>query len=200
MREFQVSFDGEKALYSKGKDNWFITGTGATPKPGDGALKLDQMEVRVDPRAEWKQMYDEVWRIERDFFYDPGLHGVDLKIYKVKYEPYLDRLGSREELNYLFREMLGELSIGHLYVTGGAHPELKRVPGGLLGADYRIENGRYRFAHIYNGENWNPELHAPLTQPGVNVTAGEYLLLSTERKCELRTICTAFSRRRRANR
>ncbi len=79
-------------------------------------------------------------------------------------------------MNYLFREMLGELSVGHLFVAGGAHPELKRVPGGLLGADYRIENGRYRFAHIYNGENWNPQLRAPLTQPGVNVTAGEYLL------------------------
>ena len=72
--------------------------------------------------------------------------------------------------------MLGELTVGHLYVGGGDAPEAKRVPGGLLGADFSIENGRYRFARVYNGENWNPSLRAPLTQPGVNVQAGEYLL------------------------
>ena len=72
--------------------------------------------------------------------------------------------------------MLGELSVGHMFVGGGAYPEVKKVPGGLLGADYRIENGRYRFARVYRGENWNPKLKAPLTQPGVNVVAGEYLL------------------------
>jgi tricorn protease len=175
VRFFGVSFDGEKVLYRKG-DQWFIVKSDAPPKADDGRLKVDQMEARVDPRAEWKQMYNEVWRIERDFFYDPGLHGVDLATYKAKYEPYLERLGSRTELNYLFMEMLGELSAGHLYVRGGAQPEGKRVPGGLLGADYKIENGRYRFAKVYDGENWNPQLRAPLTQPGVNVVAGEYLL------------------------
>jgi len=174
VRTFDVSFDGEKVLYRK-SDQWFIAAAGAPPKAGEGALKLDA-EIRVEPRAEWKQMYNEVWRIERDFFYDPGLHGVDLRTYEAKYEPYLERLGSRAELNYLFSEMLGELSVGHLYVGGGAHPEVKRVKGGLLGADYKIENGRYRFARVYNGENWNPQLRAPLTQPGVNVVAGEYLL------------------------
>ncbi len=174
-REFVVSFNGEKALYRKG-EQWFITATDQPVKAGEGALKMDQMEVRVDPRAEWRQMYNEVWRIERDFFYDPGLHGVDLNTFKARYEPYLDRLGSREDLNYLFREMLGELSVGHLYVGGGASRELKRLKGGLLGADYTIENGRYRFARVYNGENWNPQTRAPLTQPGVNVVAGEYLL------------------------
>ena len=175
VRAFDVSFDGQKVLYRKG-DKWFIAKADAPPKPGDGGLKIDDIEVRVDPRAEWKQMYNEVWRIERDFFYDPNLHGVDLATYKAKYEPYLERLGSRPELNYLFMEMLGELSVGHLYVRGGAQPEVKRVSGGLLGADYKIENGRYRFARVYDGENWNPELRAPLTQPGVNVVAGEYLL------------------------
>ena len=134
------------------------------------------MNVRVDPPAEWKQMYHEVWRIERDFFYDPGLHGVNWREAVKKYEPYLDRLASRADLNYLFAEMLGEMSVGHMRAGGGQQPEIKRVPGGLLGADYRIENGRYRFARVYNGENWNPQLRAPLTQPGVNVVAGEYLL------------------------
>ena len=175
VRTFDISFDGEKVLYRKG-DQWFIAKADAAPKAGDGRLKIDEIELRVEPRAEWKQMYNEVWRIERDFFYDPNLHGVDLATYKARYEPYLERLGSRPELNYLFTDMLGELSVGHLYVRGGAQPEVKRVPGGLLGADYTIENGRYRFAKVYDGENWNPELRAPLTQPGVNVVAGEYLL------------------------
>jgi tricorn protease len=175
VRAFDVSFNGEKALYCK-TEQCFIVGAGSEPKPGDGRLKIEQMQVRVDPRAEFKQMYNEVWRVERDFFYDPGLHGVDLKTYKAKYEPYLERLGSRAELNYLFNEMLGELTVGHLYVRGGDGPDVKRVPGGLLGADYKIENGRYRFAKVYDGENWNPQLRAPLTQPGVNVVAGEYLL------------------------
>jgi tricorn protease len=175
VRAFDVSFDGEKVLYRKG-DKWFIAKADTPPKPGDGGLKIDDIQIRVDPRAEWKQMYNEVWRIERDFFYDPNLHGVDLATYKARYEPYLERIGSRPELSYLLMEMLGELSVGHLYVRGGATPEIKRVPGGLLGADYKIENGRYRFARVYDGENWNPELRAPLTQPGVNVVAGEYLL------------------------
>lgn len=93
-----------------------------------------------------------------------------------RYQPYLESLMHRADLNYLFQEMLGELSVGHLYVGGGDVPDPKRVPGGLLGADYKRENGRYRFARVYNGENWNPQLRAPLTQPGVNVVAGECLL------------------------
>jgi tricorn protease len=161
-------------------ENWTITSipaSSSTPlKPGEGVLKMDEMEVRVDPRAEWRQMYHEVWRIERDFFYDPGLHGVDLQATAAKYEPYLNRIGSRNDLTYLFQEMLGEISVGHMYVGGGAQPPVKRVKVGLLGADYRVENGRYRFARVYYGENWNPQLKAPLTQPGVNVVAGEYLL------------------------
>jgi tricorn protease len=130
----------------------------------------------VDPRAEWEQMYKEVWRIERDFFYDPHHHGLDLQAAAERYERYLANLGSRTDLNYLFNEMLGELTIGHLYVGGGDVPQPKQVKGGLLGADYKVENGRYRFARVYGGENWNPETRAPLTQPGVNVAAGEYLL------------------------
>ncbi len=175
LRRFELSRDGEKMLYRQGP-NWVISASGAAPKPGEGVLKLDGMEARIDPRAEWKQMYQEVWRIERDFFYDPSLHGLDWRTAERKYEPYLETVASRGDLNYLFEEMLGELTVGHLFVRGGAFPEVKRVKGGLLGADYQIENGRYRFAKVFSGENWNPQLNAPLTQPGVNVTAGEYLL------------------------
>jgi tricorn protease len=121
-------------------------------------------------------MYKEAYRIEREFFYDPNHHGLDLNAAAKKYEPYLNSLAHRADLNYLFQEMFGDLTVGHLYVGGGDLPNPNRVPGGLLGCDYKIENGRYRFAKIFDGENWNPELRAPLTQPGVNVQEGEYLI------------------------
>jgi tricorn protease len=175
IAQADISASGEKMLIQRGKD-WSIVSTAAPAKPGDGALKLDAMEVQVDPVAEWKQMYHEVWRIQRDFLYDPGAHGLDLKAAEEKYAPYLDHLACRADLNYLFNDMLGELTLGHTYVNGGDLPEVKGTPGGLLGADYEIDSGRYRFARVYNGENWNPKLRAPLTQPGVNAKAGEYLL------------------------
>lgn len=172
---FAVSANGEKVLYKQGS-NWFIAGTAAAPKAGDGQLKLEELEVYVDPRAEWNQMYHEVWRIQRDFLYDPNHHGLNIASAENKYAPYLKNLGGRGDLNYLFEEMLGEVTIGHMFIRGGEVPEPKRVKGGLLGADYKVENGRYRFARIFNGENWNPELKAPLTQPGVDVRVGDYLL------------------------
>ncbi len=172
-----VSANGEKALMRIDK-KWQIAGTGAPPKPTDGVLKIDDMQALIDPRAEWAQMYREVWRVERDFFYDSNLHGVNYADFSTKYQKYLDRIGSRRDLNYVFGEMLGEMSVGHLYVGGGdtSIDDPKTIKGGLLGADYRIENGRYRFARIFSGESWNPKTLAPLTQPGVNVQAGEYLL------------------------
>ncbi|MBP1767116.1 MAG: periplasmic component of the Tol biopolymer transport system like protein [Candidatus Aminicenantes bacterium] len=172
---FVISANGEKILYASGQ-NWTIAPTTGPAEPGKGLLRTAEMEVYVEPRVEWKQMYHEVWRIERDFFYDPGAHGLDIKAAEKRYSVYLDGLAGRRDLNYLFEEMLGELTCGHVFVAGGDQPEVKPVPGGLLGADYAIENGRYRFARVYNGENWNPRLRAPLTQPGVNVTEGEYLI------------------------
>jgi tricorn protease len=173
---FIVSANGEKVLYRQGPASWFIAKTDSAPKPGDGALNTGAMEVLVDPRVEWNQMYHEVWRIERDFLYDPNHHGLNLPAAEKKYAPYLKAAGGRADLNYLFEEMLGEITIGHMFIFGGDIPEANHVKGGLLGADYKIENGRYRFARIYNGENWNPDLRAPLTQPGVDVKVGEYLL------------------------
>ena len=179
VNDFTVSFDGEKILYRKG-ESWSTAsaddGPGGPPKPGFGPLKLDGWEVYVEPRAMWKQIYNETWRIERDFFYDPHYHGLDLEKAKKKYAPYLDGIASRDELTYLFQEVLGEMTVGHMFVGGGERPETKKVKVGLLGADYSLENGRYRFAKIFNGENWNPGNEAPLTQPGVNVKSGEYLL------------------------
>ncbi|HEY5838245.1 MAG TPA: PDZ domain-containing protein, partial [Pyrinomonadaceae bacterium] len=175
VRSFDLSANGEKMLFRQA-DNWFIVSTTQPIKPGEGKIKTEDIEVYVDPKAEWHQMYREAWRIQRDFFYDPNHHGLDLKAAAKKYEPYLNALTHRADLSYLFQEMFGELTVGHLNVGGGDMPDPKRVPGGLLGANYAIENGRYRFAKIFDGENWNPQLRAPLTQPGVNVQEGEYLL------------------------
>ncbi|MEK7408426.1 MAG: PDZ domain-containing protein [Acidobacteriota bacterium] len=186
---FEVARNGEKMLYRQG-ENWFIKAvppppaTGAAPPspptPALGApsgqLRTSDIEVRISPRDEWRQMYREAWRFQRDFFYDPNYHGLDLKATEKKYEPYVASVASRGDLNYLFAEMMGQFVIGHLGVGGSELPEVKRVQTGLLGCDFRIENGRYRFARVYSGENWNPEARAPLTQPGVNVVAGEYLL------------------------
>ncbi len=172
---FNISASREKIIFQQ-QDKWFVSGTAAPPKPGDGQLKLDSLEVWVDPRLEWKQMYKEAWKIEREFMYDPNYHGLDLQAAEKKYAPFVDTLDSRADLNYLFEEMLGELTIGHMFVGGGDFPEVKKTKTGLLGADYGLDNGRYRFARVYDGENWNPDLRAPLTQPGVDVKQGEYLL------------------------
>ena len=134
------------------------------------------MEVSVDPIAEWKQMYHEVWRIERSYFYDPNLHGVNVADAEKEYEKYLDSLGSRADLNYIIHDMISEMTVGHLRGGGGNIPQAKAIPGGLLGADYEIANGHYRFKKIYTGESWNPQMQAPLAAPGLNVTAGDYLL------------------------
>ncbi len=186
VRSYRTAFKGEKYLYQQG-DKWAIAAfkplpdspsapPAAPPAPDEGVLKTQELEVHVDPRAEWKEMYREAWRVERDFFYDPGYHGLDLRAAEKKYEPYLENLGSRRDLNYIFTEALGEMTVGHMFISGGDSPEVKKVQTGLLGADYKLENGRYRFARIYNGENWNRDLKAPLTQPGVNIAEGDYLL------------------------
>jgi tricorn protease len=182
VNDFTISFDGEKILYRKG-ESWATASASdgpdappGPPKPGFGPLHLDGWEVYVEPRAMWKQIYNETWRIERDFFYDPHYHGLDLDKAKKKYAPYLDGIASRDELTYLFEECLGELTVGHMFVGGGERPEPKKLKVGLLGADYSLENGRYRIAKVFDGENWNPGNQAPLTQPGVNVKVGDYIL------------------------
>jgi tricorn protease len=195
--DFAVSFDGEKMLYRK-EAQWTIVGTAeppsgdGKPKPGEGPLKLDGMQVRVEPPALWKQMFHEAWRIQRDFFYDPRHHGLNLEKVETKYEPYLDGLASREDLNYLLEESLGEITVGHMFISGGEHPQPKKFKGGLLGADYALENGRYRVTRVYSGENWNPGLQAPLTQPGVNVTPGEYVLAVAGRELRASDDIDAF--------
>jgi tricorn protease len=188
---FDVSANGEKMLFGQFPGRYTIASTVLPMKPGEGVLNVGDMEVYVDPRAEWQQMYREVWRIQRDFFYDPTFHGYNIKAGEEKYKIYLDGLASRADLNYLFQEMLGNMVVGHHNSFGGDAPQPTRYSVGLLGCDYRVENGRYRFAKIYDGENWNPGLTAPLTQPGVNVKEGDYLLAVNGR--ELKAIDNVYS-------
>ncbi|MGA8110756.1 MAG: PDZ domain-containing protein, partial [Acidobacteriaceae bacterium] len=171
---YTISANGEKILYKRG-DSWLIAGADNVKSDAGKPLNLSGLQARIDPRAEYRQMFDETWRIERDFFYDPNDHGLDLNKAAARYRPYLAGIGSRDELNYLFEEMTGEITVGHMFIRGPREPDHSPKTG-LLGADYSVDHDRYRFAHIYNGENWNPSLHAPLTQPGVNVKEGEYLL------------------------
>lgn len=171
---FRVTANGDKAMVGQ-RGQWLIQSLILPNKPGEGVLKTSEIEVRVDPKAEWRQMYHEAWRDERDFFYDKGVHGLDIPAAEKTYAPYLEAVAHRADLNYLFTEMLNQLTVGHTFIGGGDIPRPGFVPGGLLGADYKIENGRYRFAKIYRGENWNPQLRSPLTQPGARVKEGEYL-------------------------
>ena len=128
-----------------------IVPANAPIKPGEGTVSLADLQVRIDPAAEWNQMYHEVWRVERSYFYDPNFHGVNTVEEEKRLEPYVQSIASRSDLNYIFQEMLSGFSVGHLRGTGGAIPEAKRVPGGLLGADYTIENGHYCLAKILVG-------------------------------------------------
>lgn len=171
----KISDDGLKMLYAK-EAKWFVVAADKAPKAGDGAIQMEPLEIWTDPKTEWRQIYREVWRIQRDFFYDPAFHGADLAKLEKTYSPFLDGIGSREQLNALFAEMTGHLAVGHTFVNGGAIPKQTPVTVGLLGADYRVTEGRYQFFRILKGENWNPKLAAPLTQPGVVVHEGEFLL------------------------
>jgi tricorn protease len=195
LTDFKVSFDGEKLFYSR-KESWFIAPT-ADLKPGspDAAagkpVNNGAMSAMRDPRAEWRQMYRETWHLQRDFLYDPHYHGLDLAKIEAKYQPYLDGLASRDEFTYLCVEMLGEIQIGHMFVRGPHAPPDAPKPG-LLGADYTIDHDRYRFAKIYNGQNWTPSLTAPLTLPGINVVEGDYLLAVNARELHATDNIDAF--------
>ena len=172
---YVLSKDGKKLLARSGKD-WLLGDSKPGLKP-EGKLDLSGLKMKLDPRAEWRQMWTDGWRITRDFFYDPGMHGYDWAALKRKYDPLAAHLSCRADLDFLFGEMLGELEAGHTYVEKGDEPKVERVPGGMLGAELAADpSGRYRIAKVYAGENWDEEYRSPLTEPGVNVKEGEYLL------------------------
>lgn len=193
--QFALSFDGKKLLYAapkgpiaedeEGGGGARVYGIidaappqGGPHKVGEGELNLTGMRAEIDPRAEWKQMFKEVWRQERDYFFEPSMNGVDWKKEHDRYAPLVEHVASRYDLTYVLGEMIGELSNSHTYTGGGDYPDLKPVNEGMLGVDFDADNahGLYRFKKIYPGENWDPALRAPLTEPGVDVKAGDDLL------------------------
>jgi tricorn protease len=176
VSDYVVSTDKKKIMY-RSNANFGIVAVTPKPQPGSGRINVDDIEVRIDPRAEWTQIFNEAWRINRDYFYAPNMHGANWTAMREKYAAFLPHLSSRGDLNRVIQWMCSELSVGHHRGGGGdTLYQPKVVPGGLLGADYSVENGRYRFKKVYGGLNWNPDLRSPLTEPGVNVKAGEYLL------------------------
>lgn len=173
---FEYAEKGKKVLV-RVKDAWSICDLGDKLDLSKHRLRLDDIQLRIDPVAEWAQIFHEAWRINRDYFYDPGMHGADWKAMREKYAAFLPDLATRRDLNRLIQWMCSELAVGHHRVGGGdSLADTESVPGGLLGADFTIENGRYRIKRILGGLNWNPDLRSPLTEPGVEVKVGEYVL------------------------
>jgi len=180
IRSYSVSADKKKLLYQAaagGGASWGVVATDRPAKVGDGPINVAQLEMRVDPAAEWQQIYRETWRVQREHFYDPQFHGADWNAVYEKYRALLPYIRHRGDLAYLIATVGGELAVGHSYLTStGDVPSEDPVSVGLLGADFAIENGRYRIKKIYTGENWNPDLRAPLSAPGIQVSEGDYLL------------------------
>jgi tricorn protease len=178
ISNYDISKDGDKIIYQSGNTYGIIDAKSDKNKVGDGKINTDGMEMKVDPRGEWEQMFNEAWRLERDFFYDPDMHGVDWKMMKNRYGQLLPYVAHRWDLSYLLGELIGELCCSHTYVSGGRMPKTEYVDIGLLGADLEpdIKGGFYRFKKIYKGENWKEDRRAPLTEPGVVVKEGDYLI------------------------
>jgi tricorn protease len=192
VADYAVSADGHKLVYRAAAPppppapggppprpkppNLFLVDADKTPPaPGTGKLALS-LRMWLDPTAEFAQIFAEDWRNERDYLYVPNMHGADWPKMREWYGQFLPYVRHRADLNYLMDMMGAEISIGHSYVRGGDMPEVPEIVGGLLGADFAVDHGRYRITRIYANESWNPELKAPLAVPGVNVAVGDYVL------------------------
>jgi tricorn protease len=194
VAEFAVSADGKKLLYraaggggagappaagrggaGSGPALFLVDADKTAPQAGQGRLSAT-LRMYLEPKAEFRQIFDEGWRNQRDYLYVPNMHGADWPRMKTLYGAFLPYVSHRADLNYLLDMMGAEIAIGHSYVRGGDMPEVPPSPGGLLGADFTIDNGRYRIARIYDNESWNPDLRAPLAAPGVDVSVGDYIL------------------------
>ena len=176
MDAYSIAAKGEKMLFvTNGK--WGTTATGQKPGP-DAMINTGAIQVKISPLDEWKNIFYEAWRVNRDYFYDSNMHGVNWAAMKKKYEVMLPDVASSGDLYLVMQWMFSELSVGHhrFGSTGEKRVSMDFVPGGLLGADYEVKNNRYRIKKIYGGLNWSPDLRSPLTEPGVNVQVGDYIL------------------------
>ncbi len=175
LRAYDVAPGGEKLIAGIGT-NYTIIPVKPGQKPNESLLKLDNMEMRVDPRAEWTQEFNDAWRILRDWFYDPDMHGLDWAGIKAKYGQLVPFVAHRADLDYILGEVAGELNAGHVYVGSPSDINIERVDNGLLGAEIVAESGVFRISKIFPGENWHDGFRSPLTEPGVKVRQGEYIL------------------------
>ena len=173
---YDLDKDGKKVIYRAGPGNYGVVDAAPGKKVGDGKLNLATLQVRIDPREEWKEIFHEAWRVERDFYWDPNMAGTDWNMIGKRYEALLPWVAHRSDLNYIIGEMIAELSTSHTYVNGGDIPEVQHIGVGLLGADYAVDSGYYKFAKIYRGENWDESTRSPLTEPGLKVKEGDYLV------------------------
>ncbi len=168
-----TSANRKHTLFRKG-NSWGLASTKGKPKPDDN-LTVD-VRIKIDPKAEYKQILKEGWRYMRDFLYVDNVHGAPWdKVYEW-YAPWIDHVRHRTDLNYVVDILSGEVAVGHSYVSGGDMPNLDYVPVGLLGCDFTLNKGYYQIQKIYTGESWNPDAEAPLAIPGLQVNEGDYLL------------------------
>ncbi len=171
---YQISADGKKILI--GKSNYYSVVNIAENQKLDKKMPTDQLEMTVDPKAEWKQIFTDVWRLERDFFYDPNMHGVDWNAMREQYGKLIDNATTRWDVNYIIGELISEISASHTYRGGGDTENEVLKNTGYLGIDWAIENGAYKIKRIVNGAPWDSEVRSPLLLPGLKVKTGDYIL------------------------
>jgi tricorn protease len=172
--DFRLSADGKKMLVAKSLA-FFVIDVAPEQKL-DKKMPTSQVEMTVVPREEWRQIFNDVWRFERDFFYDPNMHGVDWKAMRDHYGPLIDQAVTRDDVNYVIGELIAELSSSHTYRSGGEVEEGPRRPVGYLGVDWEVDGGAYRIKKIIRGAPWDSETKSPLDGPGIGVKEGEYVL------------------------
>jgi tricorn protease len=172
-----LSSDGKMAIYRTGND-YGILKISPGQKSGAGKLNITGLEMKIDPQKEWNQIYVDAWRIFRDYFYVGNLHGINWPEIKQRYNVLLPSVSHRADLDYILNEIVSETNAGHTYVDWGDFEKVKRIDNGLLGAALSTNeaSGRYRISRIYKGENWDPARRSPLTEQGVDVKEGDYLI------------------------
>jgi tricorn protease len=175
VASFSLSANGEKILFSA-DGALGIADVAPEQDASEGRLDLDNMELLVDPTIEWQQMYVDGWRILRDWFYDPNMHGQDWNAIRAKYEPLVEHVAHRADLDYILGEIAGEMNAGHIYVQSGDQPTVERRDGGLLGAEVERDGDAYRIVKIFKGEAWQTAFYSPLAAPGVDVSVGDYIV------------------------
>jgi len=173
---YDLDKEGKKVIYKAGPVYGIADATPGKAKVGDGKLNLSELQVKIDPREEWREVFHEAWRVERDFYWDPNMTGHNWKKIGERYEALLPWVAHRSDLNYILGEMIAELSTSHTYVGGGDQPAKPHVSVGMLGADFEPDGAYFRISKIYPGENWNEPSRSPLTEPGLKVRAGDYLI------------------------